>query len=516
MVIRLEIAVQTSIGQQFRTQPRLWALALAALGVLAAAGCSGDRSHPGDPSGSAGTEEKGGPADSGERSEIGSGVPTPDRPAETESSRMTPEEQARAGQLARAGELIDANQFDDAFVLLEQILAAAPDGSQRREARQLQTKLQDRRRALAEVQQAVKQLGSEDRQAVLDAENRLFERADLAMPLLKEAARDPNPAVVKAALETFARLHRPRESLPILVEVLRRSDQQAQWPEAVRQIEAAAGPGAGEPLLALALEAKTPQQQIAALGGLARVADPPRRTAAALLPWIYRDGPELAAALAALAHAMEIHHLHDVGTRRGWDAGLSAEQSRQLDQLPDRLQKLLRSAPADAAGELDAAVRRLAIVTRQVPAEPLSGVRLLAYSVQQDDGPAGALLDGVWNTADPRQMWRYAAGRPGSVVLDLGGTRTVTGVRIWNLNEPGAVQRGWKEAAVCVGDSPALLETPVATGQIPQAPGAADAPDYGVTIPVDFHRGRYVRLREASLWTQSGSTGLTEVQVLGY
>jgi len=113
-------------------------------------------------------------------------------------------------------------------------------------------------------------------------------------------------------------------------------------------------------------------------------------------------------------------------------------------------------------------------------------------------------------------MWRYPANKPGSILLDLGATRTVAGVRIWNLNQPGAVHCGWKEAAVYVGSSPTALNDPVAIGQIPQAPGAADAPDYSVTIPVDFRQGRYLRLRAAATWSQGSDSGLTEVQVLGY
>ena len=244
--------------------------------------------------------------------------------------------------------------------------------------------------------------------------------------------------------------------------------------------------------------------------------DPPQRTVVALLPWIHQDGPELPAALEAVAHAIHVHHLHDLGTRRGLEGELTPEQLEQLDALPARLAQILAGGGSGAKNEAFRAARRLAIAARQVPARPLAGVKVLAYSAQQEGSPAAALLDGAWNTTDTKQMWRYPAGRPGSVVLDLGAVRTVAGVRVWNLNEPGAVERGWKEVAVYVADSPAALADPVATGQIPQGPGAADVPDYSVTIPVDFRRGRYVRLRAAATWSQDGSSGLSEVQVLGF
>ena len=41
-------------------------------------------------------------------------------------------------------------------------------------------------------------------------------------------------------------------------------------------------------------------------------------------------------------------------------------------------------------------------------------------------------------------------------------------------------------------------------------------PDYSITVPVDFRRGRYVRLRAASTWSQDATSGRAEVQVLGY
>jgi len=446
----------------------------------------------------------------------GAGTAASQRPdgesAPSGQAHQDPAERERAERLARAGELIESNRFDEAAAALAQVLRSEPTVAQRRQADQLHAALEDRRRAWGELEALVAKLASEKREEVLAAQNRFFERADVALPLLDRATRDKDPKRVAAALETLARLRRPEQVLPIMVGVLRRPEQEPVWPEAIAQIESVAGPGAGEPLLLLALAADRAEQRAAALRALARVVDPPQRTVVALLPWIYQDGPELAAALEAAAHAVDVHHLHDLGTRRGLEGELTPQQLRQLDALPDRLAKLL----AGTEGDVTQAARRLAVATRQVPAEPLAGVKVLAYSAQQEDSPAAALLDGAWNTTDTKQMWRYPAGRPGSVVLDLGAVRTVAGVRVWNLNEPGGVGRGWKEIAVYVADSPAALADPAATGQIPQAPGAADAPNYSVTVPVDFRRGRYVRLRAAATWSQDGSGGLTEVQVLGF
>lgn len=390
--------------------------------------------------------------------------------------------------------------------------SAPPSDAERRQVEQQKATLEDRGRAADELRAMLPQLASEDRREAAAARDRFFERADAAVAVLADAVRQGEPRAARAAVETLARLNRPRETAPLLVEVLGRAEQKALWPDAVRALEASGGEGAGGALLDLAHSTQDPEQRAAALGALARASDPPLQAAAALLPWMARDGPELPAALDAFARTVAVHRLHDVATGRGWDVELSPEARAQLDALPERLAQVM----ARGAGEAAAAARRVAILTRQVPADPLSGVRVAAYSAELQESPAGAALDGQWNTTDVARMWRHPASKPGSLVLDLGQERTVCGVRIWNLNEAGAPQRGWKEAAVYVGDSPAELTVPAAAGQLPPSPGAADVPDYSVTIPVDFRRGRYVRLRALGLLGRDQTGGLTEVQVLGY
>jgi hypothetical protein len=99
--------------------------------------------------------------------------------------------------------------------------------------------------------------------------------------------------------------------------------------------------------------------------------------------------------------------------------------------------------------------------------------------------------------------------------LDLGREYTVTGIRLWNHNQPGAAHRGWKEVDVFVDPRPALL-APVAQGVLPVAPPTADASDYHTTLQVPFVRGRYVKLQPRSYWRADAISGLAEVQVLGY
>jgi len=360
--------------------------------------------------------------------------------------------------------------------------------------------------------QAVQMLASTNRDDVLAAQNLLFEKSEAALPLLHQATRTNDPIVVASALEVLRRLDRPERTLPMMVDVLANPEQSAHWPDAIREIGLVGGPGAAAPLLQLALAAKSPEQRTAALDAIARVPDPPRETVAALLPLLFDDGPALETALIAVARAVSIHGQHDLLSGRGLDTELSPELSKQLTELPARLSDVMVGGDKQVAS----AAKRLAIVTRQVSADPLPDIKILAFTGETEDSPAAALLDGVWNTVDKTLMWRHSADQPGSIVLDLGRERTVAGVRIWNFNESGGSHRGWKDVAVCVGSTPAELATPVATGIVPQAPGKADSPDFGTTLPVEFARGRYVRLEAQSIWRKDSHVGLTEVQVLGY
>ena len=112
-------------------------------------------------------------------------------------------------------------------------------------------------------------------------------------------------------------------------------------------------------------------------------------------------------------------------------------------------------------------------------------------------------------------MWRHPIRQRPTIELDLGAEKTVTGVRIWNFNEPAGMHRGWKDVDVFVGNSPTDL-VHVARGIVPMAPGAAESPDYSTVVPVQFARGRYVRLLAKNQWRADVHTGLAEIQVLGF
>ena len=401
----------------------------------------------------------------------------------------------------------EAEQHLDALANMELASRAAESKQIVELRRQL-----DEVHGIIELRATVAQLAAEDPEQVQAAENLLFERADKALPLLDQALRGDDVQLACRVMATLDRLKRPDETLPMIVDVLRRPKQAMCWPEAIRQIGLAESDGIGDPLLKLALAAESPEQRTAALQALAVCVDPPQHTAIALLPLLYADGPELAAALRACRSAVLSHDQTDLWVQWAAD-GLTSEQTERLFNLTDRLGKI-SGAPesADAAR----AARELAMALHQLPAETLTGVKIAAYGAESDDGRAATVLDGTWDTVDPKLMWRYSTKEPHSIVFDLGTERTVAGVRIWNLNEPQGAAGGWKQVAVYVGSDAAELTHPAASGIVPQGPATKNAPDYGTTIPVRFARGRYVRLAAESLWSSKPLTGLTEVQLLGF
>ncbi len=419
-------------------------------------------------------------------------------------------------QLRQADEALERESLDEAEQCLDalantDLAGRAPQSEQLAQLRQQLARLHQ----TVALRATVAQLATDDPEQAQAAEDLLFERADDAIPLLGEALLADNHELACRVMATLQRLKRPDVTLPMIVDVLRRSEQAACWPEAIRQIEQAETAGAGGPLLELALAAKSPEQRIAAIEALARCIDPPPHTVLALLPLLYADGPELGAALRAARSAVVAHDQTDLWLQWAAD-GLSPEQTERLFNLTERLGQITGRPQSEKSAETAQAARELAMALHQLPAEPLTGVKLAAYGAESDDGRAAAVLDGTWDTTDPRLMWRYSTKEPHSIVFDLGSERTVVGVRIWNYNDPKEAAGGWKQVAVHIGSSTAELNGSVAGGIVPQAPATKNASDYGTTIPIRFARGRYVRLVAESLWSRKQTTGLTEVQLLGF
>ncbi len=246
---------------------------------------------------------------------------------------------------------------------------------------------------------------------------------------------------------------------------------------------------------------------------LSQAADPPAETLVQLLPVLAEDGPALPGVLQAAVHAVRFHQQFDWIAGRGFDGPVSTEQQAALQALGPRLAKLATGANDPAQAEVAAAAQSLAALLGLVESQPVAGVKIVRVESELPESPAAGAIDGIWNSVELKTLWRHPPDRKGSILLDLGADRIVVGVRVWNTNEPGAVQRGWKEVEVYVSSSPAEL-APVASGLVPIAPGVANTPDYGTTIPVAAVRGRYVRLQAKSVWQADGPSGLSEVQIL--
>jgi hypothetical protein len=258
-------------------------------------------------------------------------------------------------------------------------------------------------------------------------------------------------------------------------------------------------------------------QRLAALEALATAAEPPAEAFTTLEPLLAVAGPTRLVALRALTRAVALHGQRDLWAERGLDGAVPPAAIERLRDLPERLQAWIKP-PAGAESvppELAREARRLTAVLGRDAGGPLTGVKVVRAESETADGPATAALDGVWNSVDLKTMWRFPAGQRGSILLDLGEERLVTGVRVWNWNEPSGTQRGWKELEIYVSNSPAELN-PTASGFLLPAPGVADPPDYGSQIPVPAAIGRYVRIQAKSYWTVESHSGLAEIQVVGF
>lgn len=422
----------------------------------------------------------------------------------------------RQANLVEAEKQMNFGKLEDAQKLVGEIIAHNPTPDQHAKANLIKEEIERRRRAKRDLQAYMNMLASTNRREVEAAQFELLKDPETALSLLAEASqRTDKPALATNALESLGLIDRPQQALPILVEVLRRDSQQKLWPVATKEIIRMAKPGAGEALLELALAEVPVEQRMAALETLTQIVDPPSRTLVALLPLLQTDGPMQRLAFAAALHGVITHQQFDLIARRGLDSDLSPELEAQLDKLPQRLETLLKAGATPENADIGRAAQSLAIALRFAPAAPLSGLKVHLFEAEVPEAPAAAVLDGVWNSVDPKTMWRHGLEKRSSITLDLGAERTVVGVKIWNFNEPGGMMRGWKDFEIYVG-STGSETTPVAKGIVPMAPGAADTPDYGSVINVPFVRGRYIRLQAIGPWQPNAYMGLSEIQVMGF
>ncbi|HZL86743.1 MAG TPA: discoidin domain-containing protein [Pirellulaceae bacterium] len=428
-----------------------------------------------------------------------------------DSRRQSLDKQREEG-LAAARKAMDLGRFDEALALTALVTGKNPAPAQQEQAAAIRIEVRRRQEVIKSWQRPIELLASSNRRDVEAAQAELRKDRDAAVSLLAELSqRTGQPALVAAALETLTALDRPQQALPLLVEVLKRDSQRDLWQVAARQIVRIGQGGAGETLLELALSSAPLEQRLAALDTLRQVVDPPPRTLIALLPILYDDSPLLRLGLQAAAHSAAVHGQYDLAAGGGLQPELKGADQELLGKLPARLNAL----SGGGSGDVALAAQSLAVALRLSMPQPLTQIKVHAVSAELPEGPAAAALDGNWNSTDPKTMWRHPPEQPGMITLDLGQERTVVAVKLWNLNEPGGTSRGWKDVDIQVGKSDTEL-TSVARGIVPQAPGMTGSADYGTVISVPVVRCRYVRLQSASLWQAGGTSGLAEIQVLGF
>lgn len=444
--------------------------------------------------------------------EIATGLAALDKDAAAKrQARVTTE---RAQRLAEAQTLMDQGKLDESLRAVSDVLARNPTDEQRQTAGGISEEVERRRKARRQLKSWMQMLASEERKNVQTAQTQLLQDPDTAVGMVLEALQGAESGVQTSNyLETLRLLNRPETTTPAMLALLERTDRAALWPDVVRELTATSTRGLGAKLLDIAGKATSAEQRLAVLQILAQADDPPPETLVRLLPVLAEDGPALAGALRAATNAARVHQQSDWIAGRGFDGGLSAADEATLKNLGPRLAKLAAGAADPALAEVAFAAQSLAALLGFVEAQPVTGVKIVRAEAELPESPAAAALDGVWNSIELKSLWRHPPDRKGSILLDLGVDRVVTGVRIWNLNEPAAMLRGWKDVEVFVSTSPAEL-SPVAAGQVPLAPGVASTPDYGTTIPIPAVRGRYVRLQAKSVWQADGPNGLAEIQIL--
>lgn len=432
-----------------------------------------------------------------------------------EEKQQLHEDEVRQSLLAQAKTAAENGKFDEAMASLQTLLAAAPTTEQSDQAEVIQRQVSRARTLQTRLKKGMELLASADRANVDVAQELLWEEQDAALPLLLDALQSDNAVIATNSLQLLQRFPHPDQTLPAMLGILNRESQATLWPLVIKELQKSRLTGSSAALLQLALAAPSPGRAAMLFDAVAGTSDPPAETLILLLPKLFEDSPVLAQILSAAFQAISVHEQQNVLTHRGLEAELTADQEQQLNALPDRLLAIIGMKETAAQREAAWAAQRLAIAMRVMVPQTFSDVKVLRASSESLDSPATAILDKTWNSVDLKSMWRHPAKRYTTVVLDLGSERTVTGIRVWNCNEANGTHRGWKDVELFVS-SDSSPTVPVAQGVIPQAPGAANTPDFGAILPVPFARGRYVKLQMLSVWRDDGTAGLSEVQVLGY
>lgn len=141
---------------------------------------------------------------------------------------------------------------------------------------------------------------------------------------------------------------------------------------------------------------------------------------------------------------------------------------------------------------------------------------------------SGLDVFGDHTTTAANNMWLTTAapsvGSPAQVTYDLGSTRTVEALRVWNYNEllnpTGAVvdntNRGAKDVQLLVSPD-ATGETFTAAGNyvFPQAYGITNEIGYRVPLASLQNNVRRVRLKITTTWGATDFVGLSEIRFLG-
>src|SRR6185436_10305415 len=141
----------------------------------------------------------------------------------------------RADNLVQAEKQMNFGKFEEAQQLIGDVVAHNPTPQEHEKAGALKDEIERRRRAKRDLQAYMNMLASANRREVEAAQFELLKDPETSLSILAEASqRTDKPVLASNAVETLGMLDRPQQAQAILVEILKRNNQQALWPVATK------------------------------------------------------------------------------------------------------------------------------------------------------------------------------------------------------------------------------------------------------------------------------------------
>jgi hypothetical protein len=303
----------------------------------------------------------------------------------------------------------------------------------------------------------------------------------------------------------------------MLLRYLSTEQNEAIWGLAAKQFQYIQGERSTKEVLKLAQEAVPLKQRVAAQQVILTKKSFEKKDFVGFLPKLIKDSDELSSALRASRHIL--FHTNQTDTLKLSEAIESTgSKDISLMMIKEFVLKVLNGDTKTLSGtEAEITDKKIAATEFAVTLgwhEPeLIPYKVYAYPGSVSGASITALNDGKWGQK-LEENWMHRGANGGWVILDLGETKTVAQLKIWNLSYANHTYGGMKEIDIYVDDQPEPFQ-PIAHGMIPEAPKTTDV-DFSTIINLPFKRGRFVKIKATAAYNTGDETGLSELQVLGW